>query len=168
MIKRICPICGQEFTTNRSNTKYCSDRCKAEGAKLTRKKWEAKTDYKEKQRQRMQAYRSEQAEEQARLRAAEAQRLRAERAAEFKKHKTALRRQLKAKASAGDPLARMQLSNPLQLEYWQAYKDYELQYANQSGQPSTRTVNGVSIYDTHFPEEVVQAIKEAGIIIRQI
>lgn len=34
-----CAICGNEFTTNKPNKKYCSFSCKEAGGKLRRIKW---------------------------------------------------------------------------------------------------------------------------------
>lgn len=61
MIKIICHICGKEFETNGGNVKYCSMACKREGQRQCRKEWEARTGYREKQRQAAEEYRSEKA-----------------------------------------------------------------------------------------------------------
>ncbi len=63
MIKQ-CEICGKEFTAKAGNVKYCSPECKEEGKQQRRKKWEERTDYKEKQRQIMKVYRKNMTNEQ--------------------------------------------------------------------------------------------------------
>ena len=168
MIKKICPICGQEFTAKNNNIRYCSDSCAAEGARLARKAWEQRTGYKEAQRERMRAYRAGQSVEKAAQRAAEERRQRKERAKRLKQLAAERQQDLHAQAAAGDPHARMMLSNRLQAEYWQAFKDYELQLAEAAGEPSRRTVNGISIYTDQFETEVIRSIKERNIIITEL
>lgn len=168
MIKKICPICGQEFTAKNNNIRYCSDSCAAEGARLARKAWEQRTGYKEAQRERMRAYRAGQSVEKAAQRAAEERRQRKERAEKLKRLAAERQQDLHAQAAAGDPHARMMLSNRLQAEYWQAFKDYELQLAEAAGEPSRRTVNGISIYTDQFETEVIRSIKERNIIITEL
>lgn len=165
MITRICPVCGQEFIAKQGNIKYCSDRCRIEGARLARKEWKSRTGYNEAQRERMREYRAGKAAELAAQKEAVERKQRADRAKALERAAAERQQRLQERAAAGDPHARMMLSNRLQAEYWQAYKDYELEYAKEAGKPSNRTVNGISIYDTHFPEEVVRTIQERKIII---
>ena len=72
--------------------------------------------------------------------------------------------ELRKKAAAGDPFARMNLAEPNSKEYWEAYKQYEIEYAASWGRESTRTVNDISVHDPCFGRKVVEAIKELGII----
>lgn len=168
MIKKICPICGQEFTAKNNNIRYCSSKCAAEGARLARKAWERRTGYKEAQRERMRAYRAGQSIEKAAQKAAEERRQRKERAKRLKQLAAERQQRLQERAAAGEPHARMMLSNRLQTEYWQAFKDYELQLAEAAGEPSRRTVNGISIYTDQFETEVIRSIKERNIIITEL
>lgn len=163
-ISKICPICGQEFTAKNGNTKYCSNQCRVEGARLARKKWEDRTGYKEARREQMRAYRAGEAVKRAKKREAEDRKRRKEAERKHAQAKALYRERLQEKAAAGDPHARMFLHNKLEVEYWQAYKDYELAF---TGGYSSRTVNGVSVYDANFAEEVVETIKNTGVIIAQ-
>ena len=165
MIRKSCPICGREFAAI-SNKKYCSEACRIEGAKRARKSWRVRTGYNETQREKMRAYRqaladeknAAQAEADAR-RQAEAERRRKE-AAEIRKQK------LKERAATGYPSATMLLYSKQSPNYWQAFKEYELQFAASlsNPKPATACVNGISIYDDHFANEVIRSIKERNMI----
>ena len=163
-----CSICGKEFATQAGNVKYCSPECKEEGKQQRRKEWEERTDYKEKQRQIMKAYRGKVAEEerQAAIKIKEQQAI--ERQKEAERQSKEQQAELRKKAAAGDPFARMYLAEPNSKEYWEAYKQYEIEYAASWGRESTRTVNDISVQDPCFSHKVVEAIKELGIIVTRL
>lgn len=164
-VEKICPVCGKKFIAEHGNTAYCSESCRIEGATIARKDWEQRTGYKTIRRDRMRAYRAGKAAEKKAIQEATDRKRKEELAAEHEKRKKEQLKRLKDEAAAGDPQARMRLSNRLQAEYWEAFRDYELQYAEEAGTPSTRTVNGISVHDTHFVEEVLRTIQEQKIII---
>ena len=159
-----CSLCGKKFTAKAGNVKYCSPECKEEGKQQRRKEWEERTDYKEKQRQIMKVYRGKVTEEerQAAKKIKEQQTL--ERQEEDERQSKERQAELRKKAAAGDPFARMNLAEPNSKEYWEAYKQYEIEYAASWGRESTRTVNDISVHDPCFGRKVVEAIKELGII----
>lgn len=159
-----CSLCGKKFTAKAGNVKYCSPECKEEGKQQRRKEWEERTDYKEKQRQIMKVYRGKVTEEerQAAIKVREQQTL--ERQKEAERQSKERQAELRKKAAAGDVFARMNLAELSSEEYWEAYKQYEIEYAANWGRESTRTVNDISVHDPCFGRKVVEAIKELGII----
>lgn len=165
MITKICPICGTEFTTEKGNHKFCSDACRIEGAKLARKEWEDRTGFREKQREKMRLYRAQVTAEKAKKRAE----LRAKRQKELQEKQKQItlenRKREQKLIEAGDPRARMRQLTPSCLEYWIAFQEAELNNSIESGEPSSTTVNGISIYVDHFPEEALQSVKDRGIIM---
>lgn len=82
---------------------------------------------------------------------------------------------LEAKAAAGDPLARMKVIQTklgygaawYSVEYWQAFADYEYQQdAERDGRRlGERVVNGVSVYEDHFAERVVETLQHENRIV---
>ena len=168
MRKLTCSICGKEFTTQAGNVKYCSPECREEGKQQRRKEWEDKTDYKEKQRQAMQIYRGKITEEerQAAIKIKEQQAI--ERQQEDARRRSEQQALLREKAATGDAFSRMRIAEPNSKEYWEAYKQYEIEYAASWGKESTRTVNDISVHDPCFGSKVVQAIKDLGIIRTRI
>src|SRR5690625_1073850 len=111
MIKN-CKICGSEFETNNTNKKYCSVECRQERIK--------EYDRARKQKARQEA---------KKVKIAELEQKRKEREAkerEYQKELEAKQHRLVAKAKRGDPWARMQLAKPFSYDYWEAYKDYEI------------------------------------------
>lgn len=165
MMTRICPICGKEFTITNGNQKYCSEECRIEGTRRTRQDWVDRTGYREKKREAMRRHRARISAEEAEKRAVEEK----ERREAHQRKMDQLRRENQERekelADSGDPFARMRLSDRMSIEYWEAFRDYDLDYASQSGRTSSTTVNGISVHDDHFPEEVVKSIEERKIIM---
>ena len=129
-------------------SKYCSDACRKVGLRQIRKQWEARTGYTEKEREKN-AQRRAAAAAKRREDAAERETVQAQarkRSADQAKADKARR------AASGDPVARMLQSKVSGdwREYWTAFKEYEIQYAEKNGKKSTRSVNGISIHDPDF------------------
>lgn len=159
MKSKICPICGTEFTPKSNNSKYCSDNCRKIGRKVNRKKWELETDYREKQKEKAAEYRKKQkAENQAQDK-------------KKKKEKAAKKTSLKAKNTADKPASTIELlaaaigrAGNTSIEYWRAFKDYEIEFAEEAGIISKTEVNGISVYNGDFENLVIESIKEHGAI----
>ena len=73
-------------------------------------------------------------------------------------------KELERKAAEGDPLARMEVAKKFSIDYWRAFQDYELEYAERWSKKSNRTVNNISIHEPDFAEHVVLTIEELGYI----
>lgn len=164
-----CPICGREFIPKSANAKYCGIACRNKGKYQHRKEWEERSGYLEKQRQKMQDYRNqvtaaERAEREAALKREEAKAKRAE-----TRRRNKERNKLLQDAEQGNAIARMRLailkSGNASAEYWEAYKDYVLQYAAEFGHESTAEVNGISVHSPEFGLAVSMSIEELGSVI---
>ena len=59
-------------------------------------------------------------------------------------------------------MARMKLAKPFSAEYWEAYKDYEIENSLKYDNKPIRYVNGISVYDDDFTEKVLLSIAEQG------
>ena len=168
MAKRLikCAICGAEFETRAANAKYCSTSCKLKGKYQRRREWEKSSGYLEKQRQKMQEYRDKAAADQKAEREAAAKK----QAANVKRQITRLKNDKRSKllqaAEQGDAFARMEIaaeeSGNTKPEYWEAFKDYGLQWAADMDKESITTVNGISIHSPDFGLAVSISIEELG------
>ena len=126
----------------------------------------------EKQRQAMQEYRSRiAAEKKAEKEAAQKEEAKRRKQQEANRRKREKARILQA-AEQGDALARMILaareSGNRSPEYWEAYKDYDIEYAAKFGKKSTTTVNGISVHNPEFGLAVSISIEETGSIYVEI
>lgn len=166
MLKLICPICGKEFETHGGNVKYCSTDCKREGQRQRRKEWEARTGYKEKQRQAAADHRAEQAR-QAEQEAKEAARKKksAETKAKRKKERQEAA-ELAQRAENGDRVALLRLAfkNGNTLEYWRLRKEMILEEDEKTGRISNIIIGGVSVYAGDFEYQVLAALEERSAI----
>ena len=167
-----CKTCGKLFITANSNGKYCSVACREEGRRKTRKEWEERTNYLEKKRLQAQAYREELAENRRRANIASANRRNAEYMARAADLEAKARADLEVAAAAGDYDAQMELAISGEVidwrAYWKAYKAAEIAYAKEWNRDSTRTVNGVSVYEEHFEDKVMDAIQKQGRIVTTV
>jgi hypothetical protein len=150
MVKR-CPVCDTEFESHKLSQKYCSEDCRLvrvrENDRIRKRKERAEEKaIREKEKQRIKQAKAEAREKEDAKRTSEQQ------------------AELEKKAAQGDALARMRIAKPNSKEYWEAYKDYEIEYAESWGRESTRTVNDISVHEPNFGRKVVEAIKELGII----
>lgn len=150
MLKR-CPVCDTEFESDKLSKKYCSEECRLAKVRekdrlRKRKEREEERAIREKEKQRIQQAKNE-AREQAE-----------------QKNREAREQDLKARVKAGDPLARMQVANPFSVEYWEAYKDYEIENSLKYDAKPIRYVNGISVHDDDFTEKVMLMIEQQGII----
>ena len=162
----ICPICGKEFEAKAANAKYCSTACRQKGKYQRRREWEKESGYLDKQREKMRLYRERvTAEEKAEQEAAE-KRKEINRKRQETRRKNLERDKLLQAAEQGDAFARMALameeSGNTSPEYWEAFKDYDLQYAASWNKESTTTVNGISIHAPQFGLAISMSIEELG------
>lgn len=153
MIKE-CEICNTEFETVNPNQKYCSKDCRKERIRRYDR------DRKRKARQ-----------EARKIKNAELERKRKEKELEERKYQKELEQKqerLVAKAKRGDPWARMQLAKPFSYDYWEAYKDYEINNSLQYKNNPIRYVNGISVHDDYFADKVIITIEEQGRIFSEL
>lgn len=168
-----CVICGNMFESAAHNAKYCSVDCQVKGRDQRRKKWEISTNYHEKQRQKMQAYRDKQAAE---TKAAEekAKRNRSiNKKRQDTRRKNMLIEKLTLQAEQGDEIERSLAKKQLALylhgntsvEYWEAWKEYQEQYNKQNNLDNVLvTVNSIALSDPNFAISVSISIEELGSI----
>lgn len=157
-----CVVCNQSYETNFPNKKYCSDICAKRGRINKRKQWEKDTNYNEKQRldklvkrQQEKEVRTAEETERLRLKKEEIDHKNAER---IKNEKV----ELEEKAKNGDPIARMNLAKPNSKEYWEAYKQSEIDYYNKWNTKSISVINEISVFDDDFVAKVLESIKVEG------
>ena len=164
----ICSICGTEFESKHWAERYCSDQCRKIAAKTSRAKWISKSGYREKDAARKRKARAEK-------RAASdiMKQIRAESNAQQAEQAEAERLEaIQLRASEGDPLAIMALrrregGHLFSLDYWNAFARYETQQAERMGKTSKCTVNGYSVYDDLFAENVIDSLsRQEQIYIR--
>lgn len=156
---KTCAMCGKTFTPKASNQKYCSTECTYNGRRASRKQWEVKSGYAERKRQEMRNYRAGITEAERIGQVAEQKKAREDlwkRIAEQIKEEEA---ELKKRAKAGDPLARMEYYHRNTIEYWEAYRDYEYEFAEQFDQVPVGEVNGIPLYDPDFAQKVVAMLE---------
>lgn len=167
-----CVICGKEFTTNRTNAKYCGDECRNKGRRSKRKEWEKKTGYTIKQCEKMRKKReSIKAEKNIREMEKEKEK-RKQKEINEKRNRTRLLNDkiclLTESYNQGNPLDGMILAKMLygnkNSEYWEAFKRYEMQQADVTGDKCTTNVNGIPITDKNFSLSVCISIEELGSI----
>lgn len=146
-ILKQCPVCDKEFEY--SNRKYCSDECSAESIR---------------EKDKIRKRKKREADQQARLEKA-IKRIE-ERQANSNELEERERRQrdLKARGDKGNYLAKMTLAKPFSYEYWNAYRDYEIENSKQFESTFIRYVNGISVYDDDFAEKVMFTIDEQEVI----
>lgn len=160
----ICDICEKPFETDARNAKYCSDKCRDEGARLKREKWAKETNYNERQRERMAQERKAKREAIRRetTKVYRKQKEQAER--ETRERQEAKQIELKQRAEQGDNLALMRMAKPNSFEYWEAFKAYTLEEMSEYEEPKIRYVNDISILDEDFAEKVVFSIEKKQVI----
>lgn len=144
-----CPVCNNEFKRDKLSQKYCSEECRQERVR-------------EYDRQRKQKERAEERviRDKERKRVLQAKKEAREKA-ELENNK-ARQAELMARVKAGDPLARMHIAKPQSIKYWEAYQEYEIEYAESGGKDSKRIVNGISVHEPDFAEKVILTIEELG------
>lgn len=157
-----CTVCNQSYETIFPNKKYCSDICAKRGRIDKRKQWEKDTNYNEKQRldklvkrQQEKEVRTAEETERLRLKKEEIDHKNAER---IKNEKV----ELEIKAKNGDPEARMNLAKPNSKEYWEAYRESEIDYYNKWNTKSISVINEISVFDDDFVEKVLESIEVEG------
>lgn len=148
MLKR-CPVCETEFKSNNLNQKYCSKVCRLERVR------ERDRIRKRKERQEAREIQTAEDEKQRRIKLEQRQK-------EHEKIQQKRAIELNEKVAAGDPLAKMSTAKLQSLEYWEAYQDYHVEYAERWNRESRRIVNDVSVHDPGFAEKVIMAIEELG------
>lgn len=162
MAVKKCLVCNNEFITSKARQKYCSDRCKAIGSKLVRKTWERATDYKSKVREAQRNRRKSILSERECLQSTERKSLISNYDKEHAEFLEAHRKQLQERADTGDVLAIMQLAPIYSEEYWRAYAEYLIQFAEECNTTPKTMVNGISVTDADFPRKVIESRAELG------
>ncbi|NLL91201.1 MAG: hypothetical protein GX222_02130 [Ruminococcaceae bacterium] len=162
--ERQCVICNKPFTATAARAKYCSVKCRAIGADKARKEWEANSNYKEKQRQKMRDRRSEEIAELKRIREEEWETREAKENKEYEARKKRERAEMKRKAKAGDREAKMYIAEEEGdlLEYWRLFKEDFLENENKSKYKVLYIVGGIDIYEDDFEYLVVEQIEKSG------
>lgn len=153
--KKKCPVCGRHFITNRGLNLYCSPECQT----AARRKRDR--EYKRAKRATGTAERRRIQEERARVRTERADAMRkavqddfARRCAAGDAHALILRE----KASGGNCSPR----------YWELFARLSIEDAESSGMTSRVLVNGHSVYEDTFAEDVVKSIKERGYVFIEL
>ena len=149
-MKKQCETCKKGFETINPSKKYCSDECRKVRIR------EADKLRKRKARKEARSTQNAEMEEKSRIN-------REKREQEYAKRSLEQEEELKKRVEAGDPQARMRVAKMNSIEYWEAYKDYEIEYAESwKNGKSTSTINDISVYEPDFAEKVVQSIHESG------
>lgn len=153
-----CLICDSEFIADKISQKYCSEKCRLvrnrEADRLRKREIRAEErTIRDKENERIQQAKKD-AKEKAEL--------------ERHKAKEQEHQKITVKAEQGDPLARMRLAKPFSVEYWEAYKDYEMESSLKYETKPIRYVNGISVYDDDFAEKVMFMIEEQGFILSEL
>lgn len=153
--KKKCPICGRLFTTNRETNLYCGPDCQV----AARRKRDR--EHKRLTRAAGAAERKKALEDRAQVRTEKAnsrkQRARDSfflRCAAGDAHALILRE----KASGGNCSPR----------YWELFARLSIEDAESSGMTSRAIVNGHSVYEDTFAEDVVKSIKERGYVFIEL
>lgn len=162
---KICPICGTEFALDAPRQKYCSISCSRAGAAAMRSKWIQRSGHREKDRLRHRERRAQARQERAKRSQESQERGRTRIASCIKQnHEDFIRR-----CEAGDLHALMLREKAdggnISKRYWELFAETELSSADSSGIISDTIVNGYSIYNDHFADDVVKSIREEGHII---
>ena len=158
--RKTCAVCGKEFDAKSPNTKYCSAICKERGNYLRRKEWEERTGFYEKQRENMKLYRERLAEEKAALQA-EAKK-KAKQLPKLDKKTQRLKAQLDATAIGLEFTDAMECYGNTCPEYWEAFKNMTLAYAEAWDRECTTEVNGISVYREDFALAASMSVEELG------
>lgn len=168
-MRKTCKICGRPFITLNAHGKYCSEACREAGRQRTRKAWESRTGYLEKKRIQERQRRARLAEEEQQESIARGKQRSEDFARELEERQARELAELRKAAAAGDYDAQMVLAKSGgEIDwraYWKAYKAADIDFARQWNKDSTRTVNGISVYDPHFEDKVMDAIQQQGVII---
>ena len=151
-------MCNAEFYSEKLSQKYCSKECRLESVRERDRIRKRKERAKEREER-------EQRKEQF-LQAKKEAREKEEREREAERERELF--ELKTKANEGDPKARMTLAKPFSVEYWEAYKDYEIENSLKYDNKPIRYVNGISVYDDNFTEKVMFTIEEEGRILSEL
>lgn len=153
----VCEVCGAEFETSAANAKFCPS-CRKSAMKQSRKNWEQRTGYADKQREKRRAKRAEiKAEKQQQTAAASSGREqeRVKRAARLMEER---RREFTEKAESGDIFAKMSLAmlDGDMHSYWKYWAFFAIQEAERFGKRAEVTVGGVSVYDPNFADQIME------------
>ena len=169
MALKSCKICKKMFNASGS-TIYCSNDCKEQGKKNSRKAWENRTGYKEKKNEWIRNYRAKKTEEMDDIREQNRQAVKEAReqwAAEMRASREAERQ---AKIAAGDLNALMDEAQRTRnhIEYWRLYKLTELErveaWIEQGFKPYTVIVNDIDIHHDDFEQLAAESVNELGYI----
>lgn len=152
---KVCEYCGNEFEGS-GNSRYCSEECKALGARAKLTSWRERTDYNERKRaQRNQA----QLEHAPRPKAQNMKRL------EARDRSIKLEEELQERMDQGEAMAHLineARHNPQSWEYWHWFKQARVEYCEKHDTTCTTTVNNISVYDELFEDKVIMTIAECN------
>lgn len=144
-----CPICGRRFTTNRETNLYCGPDCQA----TARRKRDR--EYKRSRRAAGSAERMHVQEENARVRTER-----------FNSRLQLSRESFDRRCAAGDAhaliLREKASGGNCSPRYWELFARLSIEDAESSGTTSRVLVNGHSVYEDTFAEDVAKSIKERG------
>ena len=166
MFETICTVCGRKFNAKIGTSKYCSDACRAEGRRRTRADWKDRTNYNQRHREAMALYRANTTAEVERERKKKEAAHKRYLKAKARKAREAAEKELIDRASSGDNMAQMDIAqqNGDDAAYWEAFKNYELQTAEEIGYKGElmRVVNNIPIDDPDFVSNVIESIEQEG------
>lgn len=159
MAIRTCVICGKEFDAV-GNQRYCSTECAAIGNRNKRKSYlqnhperlDWQREYNRKHRAELKAAEAEIAAKSANINVIDPE--------AGERHK----RELKAAAEGGDLVAKCMYMlleyGKTSVEYWEAFRERELDYCEQYGSKCVTTVNDFPVDDDLFALKVSGSIQE--------
>ena len=153
--KKKCPVCGRRFTTNRELNLYCSPDCQT----AARRKRDR--EYKRAKRATGTAERMRAQEESARVRTER-----------FNSRLQLSRESFDRRCAAGDAhaliLREKASGGNCSPRYWELFARLSIEDAESSGTTSRVLVNGHSVYEDTFAEDVVKSIKERGYVFIEL
>ena len=153
--RKKCPVCGRRFTTNRELNLYCSPDCQT----AARRKRDR--EYKRAKRATGTAERMRAQEESARVRTER-----------FNSRLQLSRESFGRRCAAGDAhaliLREKASGGNCSPRYWELFARLSIEDAESSGMTSRVLVNGHSVYEDTFAEDVVKSIKERGYVFIEL
>ncbi len=153
--RKICPVCGAEFTTNNDQTVYCSRPCRL----VVKRK---------RDREYMKAKRGERAEAKSKAREEYDRQRRVESEERSRQHKTEFER----RCDEGDPHALLirekMLHGNSSRRFWKLFAQCSIDDADRAGTVSRVLVNGYSVYEDDFAGKVLESIKTKGHIFTEL
>lgn len=153
----VCEVCGAEFETSAANAKFCPS-CRKSAMKQSRKAWEQRTGYTDKQREKRRAKRAEikaGKQHQTAVASSDREQEREQRVAQLMEER---RKELTERAEHGDLFAKMHLAmmDGDMYSYWECRAELSIQEAERFGERAENTVGGIDVYDPFFAERIME------------